>query len=126
MNKKTFDEVVNLAHFLEKYSEKAHSSRNITFKFEETDMQSWQYFYTTLIEPGILPDGTAFGSTDSKTKLGIGDDGTCYGDEFFQLLMQCYKYLYYALSAGEVFLEHTGWEIAEKNNEVQESWAKNK
>lgn len=46
---------------------------------------------------------------------GVGNDARAYRVEYYQLLMQCYRYLYFALSSGEIFLEHTGWVTADRS-----------
>ncbi|MEY8322232.1 hypothetical protein AAK894_14360 [Lachnospiraceae bacterium 46-61] len=110
MNKKEFDQIVDFTHFLEKYTQQAmNSNRNKTFSFSEEDKKIWNLYFEMLIKPGILPDGMAFGEPNNDTNVGIGKDGQCYRDEFLQLLMQCYKYLYTALSSGEVFLKYKNW-----------------
>ncbi len=110
MNKLEFDQVVSLTHFLEKYTQQmmdAGKDKVITFSSE--DKNTWDTFFETLINPGILQDGMAFHTPCNDTKVGIGSDGACYREEFLQLLMQCYKYLYLALSSGEIFLKHKNW-----------------
>ena len=115
MNKKEFDQVVNLTHFLEKYTQKAiDAGRNKTFPFSKEDKKLWDAYFEMLIKPGILPDGMAFGEPTNDTNIGVGKDGECYRDEFLQLLMQCYKYLYTALSSGEVFLKYKNWCTADE------------
>ena len=118
MNKREFDQVLDLTHFLEKYEEKAKDARNKTFAFQKSDMNLWKSYFEALIKPGVLRDGMAFGAENNNTNLGIGIDGECYSDEFYQLLMQCYKYLYMALSSGEIFLKHKGWVVSDKESGV--------
>lgn len=114
MNKKEFDQVVGLACFLERYTAQATPCRDKTFSFSKEDQLIWKGYFETLIKPGILPDGMAFGKPDNNCPDGIGTDGAAFSDEFFQLLMQCYKYLYKALSCGEIFLEHDGWYVTDR------------
>lgn len=114
MDKKVFDQVVNLTHFLEKYTQQAGSiGRDKTFAFSKEDQKTWELYFEMLVKSEILSDGMAFGESNNDTKVGIGKDGACYSDEFFQLLMQCYKYLYTALSSGEVFLKYKNWYISD-------------
>ena len=113
MNKKEFDQVVSLAHFLEKYTQTAINCRTKTFSFSAEDKQVWNAYFEMLIKPGILADGMAFGKENNNVPEGIGNDGAAFGDEFFQLLMQCYKYLYNALSSGEVFLKYKNWYVTD-------------
>ncbi len=114
MNKKEFDQIVHLTHFLEKYTQQAiDAGRTNTFPFSEEDKKLWNSYFEMLIKPGILPDGMAFGEPNNDTNIGVGKDGVCHRDEFLQLLMQCYKYLYTALSSGEVFLKYKNWCISD-------------
>ncbi len=114
MNKREFDQVVDLTHFLEKYTQQAiNTGRNKTSAFSDEDKKTWDLYFKMLIKPGILPDGMAFGQASNDTNVGIGSDGQFYLDEFMQLLMQCYKYLYTALSSGEVFLKYKNWQTAD-------------
>lgn len=117
MNKKEFDQIVHLTQFLETYTQQTmKSDRNKTLSFSEEDKKKWGLFFEMLIKTNVLPDGTAFGEPNNDTNVGIGKDGVFYKDEFLQLLMQCYKYLYRALSSGEVFLKYKNWQIADKTD----------
>lgn len=110
MNKLEFDQVVGLTHFLEKYTQQMmDAGKNKVINFSDTDKKIWDSYFETLIKPGILPDGMAFHMPNNDTNIGIGSDGAASREEFLQLLMQCYKYLYLALSSGEVFLKHKNW-----------------
>lgn len=114
MNKAEFDQVVSLTHFLEKYMQQfIDAGRSKTIGFSEEDQKKWNGYFKALIEPEVLPDGKVFDAAGNHSNYGIGLDGTGYRDEFFQLLMQCYKYLYLALSSGEIFLEHNGWYVSD-------------
>lgn len=114
MNKLEFDQVVGLAHFLEKYTQQAMGAdKNKLIRFSEEDKQKWNSYFEALVKPGILPDGKAFSSSGNDSNYGVGRDGECYRDEFLQLLMQCYKYLYLALSSGEIFLKYKGWDLSD-------------
>lgn len=116
MNKKEFDQVIYLTQLLEKYRQQAIDiGRDKTLSFSEEDKKLWDLYFEMLIKPGVLSDGVAFGEPNNDSKVGIGTDGLFYRDEFLQLLMQCYKYLYMALSSGEVFLKYKNWYIADKN-----------
>ncbi len=114
MNKIEFDQVVGLTHFLEKYTQQAmDAGRDRTITFSETDKKIWNSYFEALIKPGILPDGISFHQPNNDTNLGIGRDAEGYRDEFLQLLMQCYKYLYLALSSGEIFLKYKSWDTSD-------------
>lgn len=108
MNKAEFDQVVGLAHLLEKYMPQIiGAGRSKSIGFSDEDKKVWDSYFETLIKPEILPDGKVFSTSGNDSKAGVGLDGRGYRDEFLQLLMQCYKYLYLALSSGRFF-----WSIA--------------
>lgn len=114
MNKLEFDQVVELTHFLEKYTKQVmDTDRTKLIQFSGEDKKKWDSYFETLIKPGILPDGMAFGNFSNDSNYGVGRDGAGYRDEFLQLLMQCYKYLYLALSSGEIFLKYKGWGMSD-------------
>lgn len=114
MNKTEFDQVVGLAHLLEKYmTQIIGAGRSKSIGISDEDKKVWDSYFESLIKPGILPDGKVFHAMGNDSNYGVGRDGVAYRDEFLQLLMQCYKYLYLALSSGEIFLEHSGWEVSD-------------
>jgi hypothetical protein len=115
MNKMEFDEVRELSLFLERFIPEIKKTKSImTYAFPKQDQATWKKFYNDLILTNVLPDGTAFGGKDATGNLGVGQDGSSSAAEFYQLLMQCYKYMYQALSAGEVYLKYNGWYLAQK------------
>lgn len=69
-------------------------------------MSEWIGYFRRLILTDILVDGKAFGEPTNDTHLGIGSDGCCVAAEYYQLLMQCYKYLYLALASGSTSLRY--------------------
>lgn len=113
MNKLEFDRVAGLAHLLEPYRHKLPTVDTETFSLSKEDMPLYQTYFEQVILPKVLEDGIAFGLPDNDCKNGVGSDGHAYRVEYYQLLMQCYRYLYLALSSGEVFLKHSGWLIAD-------------
>ena len=114
MNKKIFDEVVGLTHLLEKYIPKLPADDKRTINIEAEDRPLWDKYFKELILTDVLDDGKAFGQKDNNTHYGIGTDAAGSRSEFFQLLMQCYRYLYHALSAGEIFLKCNYVTLAEQ------------
>mgnify|MGYP003400144465 CR=1 FL=1 len=115
MNKQEFDNVRTLANFLERYTSVAQkTATSKTFTFSVEDMPIWLGYYESLILTNVIPDGCAFNQKTNDTNYGVGNDGCCRREEFYKLLMQCYKYLYNALSSGEIFLKHNGWYLSEK------------
>lgn len=116
MNKQEFDQVRKLTAFLERFiPEVKKKNAEEIFEFSEEDKVLWDTYFKELILTNVLADGTAFGAKSNNSNLGIGTDGSCYPAEFYQLLMQCYKYMYLALSAGEIYLKYNGWYLAEKD-----------
>lgn len=114
MNKQEFDTVRGLKDFFERFYPNVKEMKNDkSYEFKGQDKDIWKIYYEKLILPGILDDGKAFGAENSSN-LGIGNDGIFLPVEYYQLLMQCYKYMYEALSCGEIYLNHTGWQIEEQ------------
>ena len=113
MNKATFDKVVELAHLLEKYIPKLPKDDNHALDITKEDRPTWDALYKELILTDVLDDGRAFGQKDNANQYGIGNDASGLRAEYYQLLMQCYRYLYQALSAGEVFLQSNVWRTAD-------------
>ncbi len=110
MNKIEFDHVVGLTQLLDKYTQQfMDAGKDKIIRFSDSDKKIWDSYFETLIKPGILPDGMAFHAPNNDTNIGIGSDGAGSREEFLQLMMQCYKYLYLALSSGEIFLKHKNW-----------------
>jgi hypothetical protein len=115
MNKQEFDEVRKLAVFLEQYIPEINKLESDKFyTFPIADQSVWSTYYKDLISTNVLPNETAFGVEVGTGKKGVGKDGICSSTEFYQLLMQCYKYMYQALSVGEVYLKYNGWYLAQK------------
>ena len=114
MDKFTFDKVVELAHFLEQYIPKLPKDDSHTLAITKEDRPTWDRLYKELILTNVLDDGRAFGQKDNNNQYGIGNDASGYRAEYYQLLMQCYRYLYQALSAGEVFLQPNIWRTTDR------------
>lgn len=114
MDKFTFDKVVGLTHLLEKYIPKLPADDQHTLDIAAEDRQAWNTYFQELILTNVINDGKAFGQKDNNNQYGIGNDASGYRVEYYQLLMQCYRYLYQALSAGEVFLKFDHWRIADR------------
>lgn len=119
MNKQEFDLVRGLAALLEKYIPEIQSKKaDEGYTFLDDDKALWMSYYEKLILTDVLMDGKAFGAKSNNTHLGIGKDATFVSAELYQLLMQCYKYLYNALSSGEIYLKYNGWYLAEKDGKT--------
>ena len=114
MDKFTFDKVVGLAHLLEKYIPKLPADDKHTLEIAAEDRQAWNTYFQELILTNVIDDGKAFGQKDNNTPYGIGNDASGFRVEYYQLLIQCYRYLYQALSAGEVFLKFDHWRLADR------------
>lgn len=116
MNKTEFDKIVGLAQFLWENLDgiKKKVTKNEVVAFDAKAMPIWNEYFKSLILPGILPDGMSFGTPNNDTNMGVGKDGVALPSEYYQLMMQCYRYLYMALSSGEIYLKSGYWSSAEK------------
>lgn len=113
MNKETFDQVRGLAQLLYNHVGEVPKNDQDLWTVPAADRPQWDTWFRKLILTNILPDGTAFGAETNDHNLGMGTDAKGYRSEFYQLLMQCYRYLYLALSSGEVFLQPGGWILSD-------------
>lgn len=113
MNKQEFDAVRGLIAFLERFLPEVKNKKNEeAYEFKNQDKEIWDAYFNKLILSDVLTDGKAYDKSNDSN-LGIGKDGIFVPAEYYQLLMQCYKYLYEALSCGDIFMKHTGWYVEE-------------
>lgn len=120
MNKQEFNIVSGLADLLETYTDKVSKLKNNkTMPFSTMDMAGWKLYFQQLILTDVLEDGRGWGSETNDTNVGVGKDGEFSAGELYQLLMQCYKYLYLALTVTEIHLTEEGWHL-DGNEEFQD------
>ena len=112
MNKIEFDKIVSFTALLERCHEQVQKNDRANIQVPDTDRPLYDAFFQELVLTDLLPDGKGMGESTNDTNVGMGRDALGSRAEYFQLLMQCYRYLYLALSSGEVFLQPTGWTTA--------------